>query len=73
MGIAGFLVSVYVKYPTASWRGIKLVAQQSCGVFDPCGSRQTDVQARPLGSLPTGIKAYINRNFYLFIFLYLKV
>ena len=34
----------------------KLVAQQSCGVFDPCGSRQMDVQARPLGSLPTGIK-----------------
>ena len=25
-------------------------------IFDPCGSRQMDVQARPLGSLPTGIK-----------------
>lgn len=33
----------------------KLVAQQSCGVFDPCGSRQMDVQARPHGSLPAEI------------------
>ncbi len=33
-----------------------LVAQQSCGVFDPRGSRQMDMQACPLGSLPAGIK-----------------
>ena len=33
-----------------------LAAKQSCGVFDPCGIRQMDMQAYPLGSLPAGIK-----------------
>ncbi len=36
---------IAVKYPVAS-----------CGVFDPCGSRQMDMQACPLGSLLAGIK-----------------
>ena len=42
--------------PRSKLRGIKLVSQQSCGVFDPRGSRQMDMQACPLGSLPAGIK-----------------
>ena len=29
---------------------------ESCGVFDPRGSRQMDMQACPLGSLPAEIK-----------------
>ena len=42
--------------PRSKLRGIKLAAQQSCGVFDPRGSRQMDMQACPLGSLLAGIK-----------------
>ena len=30
----------------------------SIGVLDPCGSRQMDMQACPLGSLLAGIKDY---------------
>ena len=41
--------------PRSKLRGIKLVSQQSCGVFDPRGSRQMDMQACPLGSLPAEI------------------
>ncbi|RGE61827.1 hypothetical protein DXC51_09800 [Eisenbergiella massiliensis] len=37
-------------------RGIKLVALQSSGVFDPRGSRQISMQAWLLGSLLAGIK-----------------
>ncbi|WP_321024966.1 hypothetical protein [Eisenbergiella porci] len=36
--------------------GIKLVALQSSGVFDPRGSRQISMQAWVLGSLLAGIK-----------------
>ena len=43
--------------PRSKLRGIKLVAQQSCGVFDPRGSRQMDMQACPLGSLLAGINS----------------
>ena len=42
--------------PRSKLRGIKLAAQQSCGVFDPRGSRQMDMLACPLGSLLAGIK-----------------
>ncbi|HIR13106.1 MAG TPA: hypothetical protein IAB31_04170 [Candidatus Choladousia intestinavium] len=42
--------------PRSKLRGIKFAAQQSCGVFDPRGSRQMDMQACPLGSLLAGIK-----------------
>ena len=37
--------------PRCKQRGIKLVAQQSSGVFNPCGIRQISMQARLLGSL----------------------
>ena len=43
--------------PRSKLRGIKLVSQQSCEVFDPRGSRQMDMQACPLGSLPAGINS----------------
>lgn len=39
-----------VKYPAAG-----------CVVFDPCGSRQMDMQACPLGSLLAGIN-YIKKD-----------
>ena len=42
--------------PRSKLRGIKFAAQQSCGVFDPRGSRQMDMQACPPGSLPAEIK-----------------
>ena len=41
---------------------MNLAAQQSCGVFDPRGSRQMDMQACPLGSLPAGIKERGKKN-----------
>ncbi len=41
--------------PRSKLRGIKLVSQQSCGVFDPRGSRQMNMLACPLGSWPAGI------------------
>ena len=49
-------VSADSQIPRSKLRGIKLAAQQSCGVFDHRGSRQMDMQACPLGSLPAGIK-----------------
>ena len=42
-----------VKNPAASYEALNL---QRCGVFDPRGSRQMDMQACPLGSLLAGIK-----------------
>ena len=42
--------------PRCKQRGIKLVALQSSGVFDPRGSRQISAQVRLLGSLLAGIK-----------------
>ena len=48
-----------VKYPAANWRGIKLAAQQSCGKFAPCGSRQISAPARLSGLLLAGIKNII--------------
>ena len=44
--------------PRSKLRGIKLAAQQSCGVFDPCGNRQMDMQACLLGSLLAEINEY---------------
>lgn len=45
-----------VNYPAASRRGIKLVAQQSCGKFVPCGSSQIFAPTRLPGLLLVGIK-----------------
>lgn len=46
----------YSQIPQSKLRGIKLAAQQGCGVSDPRGSRQIAVQARLLGSLPAEIE-----------------
>ena len=43
--------------PRCKQQGIKFVALQSSGVFDPRGSRQMCMQACPLGSLLAGIKS----------------
>ena len=42
--------------PRYKQRGIKFVALQSSGVFDPRCSRQMCMQVCPLGSLLAGIK-----------------
>ena len=42
--------------PRCKQQGIKFVALQSSGVFDPRGSRQMCMQACPLGSMLAGVK-----------------
>ncbi len=48
--------------PRCKQRGIKLVALQSSGVFDPRGSRQISAQVRLLGSLLAGINLSTENN-----------
>ena len=48
--------------PRYKQQGIKFVALQSSGVFDPRGSRQMCMQACPLGSLLAGIMHEISRG-----------
>ena len=50
------VTNVKSQRPRCKQRGIKFVALQSSGVFDPRGSRQMCMQACPLGSLLAGIK-----------------
>ena len=40
--------------------GHQICNAASCGVFDPRGSRQMDMQACPLGSLLAGIKQIVS-------------
>ncbi len=62
LAIVGFMIlyricQPFSQRPRCKQRGIKFVALQSSGVFDPCGSRQMCMQACPLGSLLAGIKS----------------
>jgi hypothetical protein len=51
--------------PRSKLTGYQTCSAASCGVFDPRGSRQMEMQAFPLGSLLAGIKGehYESENF----------
>ncbi|WP_321002863.1 hypothetical protein [Eisenbergiella porci] len=58
--------------PRCKQRGIKLVALQSSGVFDPRGSRQISMQAWLLGSLLAGIKMVSEMHWSSIVMIFLR-